>query len=227
MTPTPPTSTVIERLGRILNSLITDLPWRVASGGMSMAVNILITSRLIGLRQRIERIIGQIRAGTYVRRRPSSKPRAPATVPRPPRPPGPVKQGFGWVLPLIPPYWNANGYGAALEGLLADPEMVALIEAAPVTLGRPLRSLCWMFRVKPPPILAPPKRPSSRPTAPPAATADAAPPAATADAAPPAAATPAALPPAPPPRRSPPRRSSPRRPAAAPPSGACGPPQTA
>jgi hypothetical protein len=120
-----------------------------------------------------------------------------------------VKQGFGWVLPLIPPYWNANGYGAALEGLLADPEMVALIEAAPVTLGRPLRSLCWMFRVKPPPILAPPKRPSSRPTAPPAA------------------ATPAALPPAPPPRRSPPRRSSPRRPAAAPPSGACGPPQTA
>ncbi len=77
-----------------------------------------------------------------------------------------MKQGFGWVLPLIPPYWNANGYGAALEGLLADPEMVALIEAAPVTLGRPLRSLCWMFRVKPPPILAPPRRTSPRPAPP-------------------------------------------------------------
>jgi hypothetical protein len=129
-----------------------------------------------------------------------------------------VKQGFGWVLPLIPPYWNANGYGAALEGLLADPEMVALIEAAPVTLGRPLRSLCWMFRVKPPPILAPPRRTSPGPHAPPPEP----PPSVTADA-PPIAPQPAPAPQTPPPPQSPP----PRRPANASRPGTCGPPQLA
>jgi hypothetical protein len=36
---------------------------------------------------------------------------------------------------------------------------VKLIEAAPLTLGRPLRSLCWMLKLTPPEILAPPKRP--------------------------------------------------------------------
>jgi hypothetical protein len=201
----------MDLLRRILNGLIMDVSRRVASGGIAMALNVFITSRLIGYRQRIDDIVARIRAGTYVRRRPSSKPRAPATVPRPPRPPGPVKQSFGWVLPLIPPYWNANGYGAALESLLADPEMVALIQAAPVALGRPLRSLCWMLRLKPPPVLAPPKRSVPRPTTPPAP--DPKPPAPAAAAPPPASA---------PPRPHPPRPH--RRAAAPPPAGACGPP---
>jgi hypothetical protein len=37
--------------------------------------------------------------------------------------------------------------------------MAPLLAAAPEALGRPLRALCWAFGVKPPAIIAPPKRP--------------------------------------------------------------------
>jgi hypothetical protein len=168
-TSTPPPQTVVERLGGMLNMLVKDLGARVAAGRISMALNIFLCHRLIGLRIRICAIVARIRAGTYVPRRSSGRPRAPATVPRQPPPPGPVRQSFGWLMPLIPArkeeYWHANGVRSVFESLLEDPEMVALIQAAPVTLGRPLRSICWMLRLKPPPILAPPRR-RSRPPAP-------------------------------------------------------------
>jgi len=54
---------------------------------------------------------------------------------------------------------DAVGYRSQLENLLRDPEMAALLAAAPASLGRPLRSLCWMLRVDPPEILALPKKP--------------------------------------------------------------------
>jgi hypothetical protein len=217
-----PPRTALDRLVAVLNAVVLDVGRRVAYGGISMPLNILISARIIAYRQRICDIVARIRGGTYIFRRRTAKPRAPVKSSGPPRPPGLVKQCFGWVLPLLPPYWNANGYSAELESLLADPEMVALIEAAPVALGRPLRSLCWMLRVKPPPHLAParrksPRRPSPRPDMPPVATAEAA-----AQAPLPASPPPASAPPA---RRHPPR--SPRRRSAAPPPRACGPPHPA
>ncbi len=56
-------------------------------------------------------------------------------------------------------------YGTQLQALCAAPEMAALLAAAPASLGRPLRSLCHMLGVRPPPILAPPPRarPEPRP----------------------------------------------------------------
>ncbi len=169
-TPTPKPPSGVELLRRVLNSLLADVAGRVAWGGIAMALNVFISARLIGHRQQIERIVARIRAGTYKpRRRSPAQGAPPPPASRPPRPPGPVKQGFGWLLPLLPPYWNANGYSAALESVLADPDMVALIQAAPVTLGRPLRSLCWMLRVRPPPVLAPPRRTAPRPATPPPA----------------------------------------------------------
>jgi len=47
-------------------------------------------------------------------------------------------------------------YRSQLQFLFADPEMAALMAAAPAAIGRPLCSLCRMLGVLPPKILAPP-----------------------------------------------------------------------
>ena len=44
--------------------------------------------------------------------------------------------------------------------------MAALIAAAPGSLRRPLRSLCWMLHLTPPAILAPPPRAEPKPRPP-------------------------------------------------------------
>jgi hypothetical protein len=162
-------------LGRLLMLVGASTSW--GYGGVPMALNIFINTRIDTTIRKIQRIAESIRAGTYKFRPRSPNPRDPTSpaVRRPPRPPPLVEQKFGWLMPLLPmEYWNANGYRAGVESVFEDPEMVALIQAAPVTLGRPLRSLCWMFRIKPPPILARPRRPRSCPT-PPAAPAAASP----------------------------------------------------
>ena len=68
-----------------------------------------------------------------------------------PRLPG----GFGWLIRLSP---AAACHGGQLQRLLADPEMAALLAAAP-RMARVLRPLCRMLAVKPPPgLLGPPNR---------------------------------------------------------------------
>jgi hypothetical protein len=153
----------------MLVRVVMDICGRVSWGGISPAASFLLGTRLGAIKQRIDRIVAQIRAGTYKPRRRSGKPHTRAS-PRAPRPPSPLPAKFGWLMPLIPArkeeYWHANGVRAGLESLLAEPEMVALVEVAPVSLGRPLRSLCWALRLKPPPYLAPPKRPAPHAAAP-------------------------------------------------------------
>jgi hypothetical protein len=196
----------------MLVRVVMDICGRVSWGGISPSASFLLGTRIGNLKRQIDRIVAQIRAGTYKPRR-TGKPRARAShSDRPPRPPSPLPATFGWLMPLIPArkeeYWHANGVRAGLESMLAEPEMAALVAAAPVSLGRPLRSLCWALRLKPPPFLAPPRRTPPRPEPPqPAAAADAAP---------------QPSPPAPAP-------TAPDRPApaAAPPPGTFGPPLSA
>ena len=116
-----------------------------------------IIDRLRGINQRLKRIAARLHDGTYAPRR--FAPRRPPAKP-PPRPPDRLPRTFGWLLKLVP---EATGYRSQLEYLLRDPEFSALIAAAPASLGRPLRSLCWMLRVTPPELLAPPKRPRKPP----------------------------------------------------------------
>jgi hypothetical protein len=180
----------------MLVHLAMNLGGRVSWGGISQPVNILVGTRLMEIKRRIDRIVAQIRAGTYKPRRRTAKPGARASPsPRKPRPPSPLPPTFGWLMPLIPvrreEYWHANGFSQGVEAMLNTPEMVALVEAAPVSLGRPLRSLCWALRLKPPPHLAPPRR-TPPPRTPPRA-------AAPRPAKPRAAAEPTAPPPPPPP----------------------------
>jgi hypothetical protein len=116
------------------------------------------------------RIIEQIRAGTFVQRKPrkpSEEPTAErAAAVRKPLPPGQLPKKFGWYARFVPE--SLRPFGCNFTYLVQQPEMAPLIAAAPEALGRPLRALCWAFGVKPPAIIAPPKRPkqtlSGRPT---------------------------------------------------------------
>ena len=116
-----------------------------------------IIDRLRGIKQSFARLAATIRAGTYVPRRFNG--RRPPANPRP-RPPNRLPQKFGWLLPLLP---HAAASGSQLQYLFGDPEMVALMAAAPAALRRPLRSLCRMLAVRPPEILALPKKKPPKP----------------------------------------------------------------
>jgi len=150
---------IVERLGGLLVRLVMDISARLSWGGITQPV-LGEVARLLGDNKRqIDRVVALIRAGEYRRRQPRLAPRESAGpgAPRPPRPPGPVARKFGWLLPHLPAQWQ--GVGNRVKALIEEPEMAAMIQAAPVSLGRPLRSLCWAFRVRPPPVLAPPRRP--------------------------------------------------------------------
>jgi hypothetical protein len=121
-------------------------------GRLARPLALLILTRIRLINQRFGRIAARIRDGRYVCRIVA----APSRGATKPRPPSELPQKFGWLLRLLP---EAAGHRAQLEHLFRDAEMVALLEAAPKSLGRPLRSLCWMLGLQPPTILAPPARP--------------------------------------------------------------------
>ena len=83
------------------------------------------------------------------------KPRIPKPYPEPQSRSQPeivLPRRFGWV----PRIWETHAYAAQLTNLLADPEMVAIIEADP-RFGRLLRPLCRMLGIRLPPCLQLPK----------------------------------------------------------------------
>jgi hypothetical protein len=121
----------------------------------------LILGRLRDINQRFARLAARLRQGTYRPRRPVAR-RKPVT--RKQRRKNPLPQTFGWLLTLVP---EAVGYRAQLDHLLRDPEMTALIAAAPAPMARALRPLLWMLRLPPPPVLPPRRRAATaRPKAP-------------------------------------------------------------
>jgi len=154
VTVAPPTPA--ERFASILWYLAQAVVTRSAFG-LSQPLIVLIITRIRDAKQAFARLAARIQAGTYAPRRRSSTPPRPPAVRKPRPPPNPLARKFGWLLPLVPP---AVVFGGQLDSLLRDPEMAALLAAAPVSLRRPLRSLCWMLRVEPPKILARPARPA-------------------------------------------------------------------
>ena len=125
--------------------------------GLSLSLIALIVTRIRDAKQAFARLAARIQAGTYAPRRRSSTPPRPPAVQKPRPPPNPLARKFGWLVPLVP---AAVVFGGQLETLLRDPGMAELLAAAPVSLRRPIRSLCWMLRVEPPKILARPARPA-------------------------------------------------------------------
>jgi hypothetical protein len=157
--PTPtPTLTAAERFASILLWLSHVVAARSGGDRLSFPLIALIVTRIREIKQCVARIVARIDAGSYAPRR-FSAPRRPPGVRRP-RPPGPLPQTFGWLLQLVP---EAVGCRGQLENLFRDPEMAALLAAAPASLRRPLRSACWMLGLRPPPIPAPPRPPAPAP----------------------------------------------------------------
>ena len=164
--PLPPPRTAVEKFVAIA----LRLRWAVDTKRMfgplpaPLPIVILILARISDIKERVHKLAEQIAAGTY-------KPRSPATAPRRkpanPKPwqPSPLPRHFNWLEALIP---QAQPARAGVSALFQDPEMLALMAAAPEALRRPIRSFCWMVGFKPPPILARPRRPR-RPTPPPPA----------------------------------------------------------
>jgi len=151
---TPPTAA--ERFASILWCLAQAVVTRSAFGLSQPLINLIIT-RIRDAKQAFARLAARIDAGTYAPRRRASTPPRPPAVQKPRPPPNPLARKFGWLVPLVP---AAVVFGGQLETLLRDPGMAELLAAAPVSLRRPIRSLCWMLRVEPPKILARPARPA-------------------------------------------------------------------
>ena len=97
------------------------------------------------------------------------------TVPGPSVPEGlRLPRDFGWLLRLTPGDHWVRGYRGYIEQWLADPELLAMLEAAPRQAGRILRPLCRILGIPLPPFLRLPPR--DKRTAPAAAIPDAPPP---------------------------------------------------
>jgi hypothetical protein len=161
--PDAPPRSPAEHLATIIRWLSLAIDGHSTWGRLARPLALLILDRLRSINQRIARLAARVAGGTYRPRRPAATPRPPTT--RRPRQPNKLPQGFAWLVKLVP---EAAAYGSQLQFLFADPEMAALMEAAPAALRRPLRSLCRMLGVAPPPILAAPPslRPSTRPPKP-------------------------------------------------------------
>src|SRR6202142_4587070 len=122
-------------------------------GWLARPLSFLILDRIRSINPAFIRLAGRIAAGRYAPR--TSGPRR--QVEKRPRRPNPLPTEFTWLRKLDPDATiTAAGY---LEQLFADPEMAALLAAGPAPLCRPLRSLCRMLGVVPPPVLALPPRP--------------------------------------------------------------------
>jgi hypothetical protein len=150
--------------------LIEGLCQAVAAGGargrLAGPLVILVWVRLRRLAGRFARLAARLQSGALPAPGHSRRGR-PAATRSPPDPAKRLPQGFGWLVRLAP---EAAAGASQLRHLLAEPEMAALIAAAP-QMGRLLRPLCRMLGVDPPPGLgAPhgtaPPQPPARPAHP-------------------------------------------------------------
>ena len=150
--PTQPTPS--ERLASLLFALVQALDSRCLVGALAQPLFILIMGRLRSIRYGFARLAARVEAGGFAPRRPAA-PRSPATEKKPRRR-NPLPQGFAWLIKLVP---DVTASASQLQFLLADPDMAALLAAAPEQLRRPIRSLCQMLGVPAPATLPPPPDP--------------------------------------------------------------------
>jgi hypothetical protein len=119
-------------------------------GGLKLlepVLALLLYRRLGRVCRDIEGLMARFQAGTLVRRACRADAAAGAPVERTPRGravwawPG----RFGWLVRLAS--YHAAGYGSQLRAVLGQPEMIALLRAAPQA-GRILRPVCRMLAVE-------------------------------------------------------------------------------
>jgi hypothetical protein len=144
-----------ERFALVLDGLCRALAAHMAANRAAAPLLILLWSRLRRAASRFAALAARAAADPA----PSPRPRTarPRTRPSPPYPRLP--QGFAWLIRLVP---EAAAYGGQLQHLLSQPDMAALLQAAPQA-ARILRPLCRMLAVPSDTILPPPaQRPVPR-----------------------------------------------------------------
>lgn len=132
----------LEGLGRAVAG-------RLAAGIMNAAMILLIWQRVRNVDRRIRGLLARFQAGRLV-------------VLTAPRRVGLVQAGrvrraglplrFGWLLPLVP--GEAACFAGQIRGVLAEPEMAALLAAAPQA-RRVLGPLCRMLGIEVPTLAQP------------------------------------------------------------------------
>jgi hypothetical protein len=148
----PTTRSAAERLIVSLRHLNRQVVSRGVWGLPQLLIQ-LIVARVRGITFQFERLAALVASGRYVPRRRRTTPRR-SPILRGPRKPDPLPKTHGWMKTFGP---ELAMFGPYYDSLFRDdPEMIALIAAAPDAMRRPLRSLCRMFGIAPP-ILARPK----------------------------------------------------------------------
>jgi hypothetical protein len=161
----------------IVGGLCAAVAKRIAADRTSGPLILVTVDRLRHLLARFTKLAARAEAGKLrpprrrtVRPRPAVRPRAatppeapspppgdPTPDPKPRQPERLLPRKFGWLIRFVP--YEAACFGSQLQHQFSQPEMMALIEAAPQAAGRILRPLCWMLAIPLPPNLRLPPRP--------------------------------------------------------------------
>jgi hypothetical protein len=143
-----------ETFGLIIGGLCKAAAVRMCADPSVRPPLLLIHAWLKRLVQKFAALVARAEAGTL---RPPRRGchRSPAkNPPDKPRPRWPTN--FAWLIKMLP--YEAACFGSQLQHQFSQPEMMALLEAAPQA-GRLLRPLCRMLAVDLPPALRLPPRP--------------------------------------------------------------------
>jgi hypothetical protein len=186
MTAAPAPLSLTQTFSLIIGGLCAAVAKRIAADRTSGPLILLTVDRLRHLLARFTKLAARAEAGKLRPPR-QGAPLRPRTVrPRVEPPPGEASPGdptpnptppgqperllprkFGWLIRFVP--YEAACFGSQLQHQFSQPEMMALIEAAPQAAGRILRPLCWMLQIDLPPALRlaprprkprPPKQPA-------------------------------------------------------------------
>ncbi len=112
----------------------------------------LLWTRLARLTARFDALVARLIAGhPAAPARPRTRPAAIAPARKAPAGGLRLPRGQAWLIRLLP--GEAASYGCQLQALLADPQMAALLAAAPEA-GRILRPLCRLLAIAPEGLLA-------------------------------------------------------------------------
>ena len=132
-----------ERFARLIDRLRRAVADHGTLRRIAPGLLLLISARLALINARVAALFTRIAAGRY---RPSPDRRSPAAAPRRRPQPSPLPRTRAWLGQLIP---ETRALAGHLQHLLDEPEMAALLDAAP-QLRRLLRPLHAMLGLRPP-----------------------------------------------------------------------------
>ncbi len=135
------TSAPADRFALLIEALCRAVAARARAQRLAGPLLILVWSRLHRMALRFAALAARVRTGRLPARLAARRPSRSGPPPRL------LPHGFAWLVRLVP---EAAASGSQLQHLLEDPELAALLAAAPQA-GRILRPLCRMLGVRPPP----------------------------------------------------------------------------